>query len=454
MSQVPINRFKPPVWRLQTQSNPHQTKASGRGWFYGSPLLLLALLGAAAHGQSWNAAGPSSGTVTVLTVDPTNSETLYAGTLGAGIFKSTNGGSSWEALPQDRLLDFYYPDYSAICMQGLSVASLAVDPANPKQIYAMGETCGNGAEDGLAQEFFASSNGGMSWYPLVAPSDAFGDVDGFFNSLKITATQPAILYLAGMTPQNWWEASGVVASSSDGGASWSVHKISQLFDVVSLIIDPSTPTTLYALGLACSGETSCLTGTTVSLACRSLDGGKSWSLFGPSKSQTYGLAVDPGASDTLYALASGATGAIYKTTNGGKSWTNLKGATGIDLGYYPIAIDPLSPQTLYVGSAFGNVKKSTDGAAAPGAACRRFHSADKMFPRLFSPTEGTNRAHSISTLAPEDGASPAARTVAKAGRRRIAASWPPGFRRWQWTPKRRRQSMPAATMAAEVSSRA
>ena len=166
-----------------------------------------------------------------------------------------------------------------------------------------------------------------------------------------------------MTPQNWWEASGVVASSYNGGASWSVHKISQLFDVVSLIIDPSTPTTLYALGLACSGETSCLTGTTVSLACRSLDGGKSWSLFGPSKSQTYGLAVDPGASDTLYALASGATGAIYKTTNGGKSWTNLKGATGIDLGYYPIAIDPLSPQTLYVGSAFGNVKKSTDGGA-------------------------------------------------------------------------------------------
>jgi hypothetical protein len=59
----------------------------------------------------WTTHGPDGGPVLTLAIDPSSSSTLYAGTLGAGVFKSTDGGSTWSAansgLPDPQMIGTY-----------------------------------------------------------------------------------------------------------------------------------------------------------------------------------------------------------------------------------------------------------------------------------------------------------------------------------------------------------
>src|SRR5258708_4939733 len=83
------------------------------------PLLILFLLGERqvdADASRWASTGRFGGDVPTLASDPSNSATIYAGTSGGGLFKSTNGGASW-----------------SVANAGLShftVNSVAIDPSN------------------------------------------------------------------------------------------------------------------------------------------------------------------------------------------------------------------------------------------------------------------------------------------------------------------------------------
>ena len=46
----------------------------------------------------WTSIGPEGGIILALAIDPTTPSTLYAGTDGGGVFKSTNGGAAWSAV--------------------------------------------------------------------------------------------------------------------------------------------------------------------------------------------------------------------------------------------------------------------------------------------------------------------------------------------------------------------
>src|SRR5687768_8870098 len=52
----------------------------------------------AAGSSAWTSLGPGGGLITALAIDPTAPTTLYAGTLGGGVFHSTDGGGSWTAI--------------------------------------------------------------------------------------------------------------------------------------------------------------------------------------------------------------------------------------------------------------------------------------------------------------------------------------------------------------------
>src|SRR3954469_11309365 len=93
-----------------------------------APILRSVLLAAAllasrtiAHAATWQPAGPDGGSVGALAVDPTDPDTVYASTFLGSVFKTTDGGESWRALPG-------FPVDSA--------ESLAVDPAHPQTVYA------------------------------------------------------------------------------------------------------------------------------------------------------------------------------------------------------------------------------------------------------------------------------------------------------------------------------
>ena len=125
--------------------------------------------------------------------------------------------------------------------------------------------------------------------------------------------------------------------------------------VKALAVDPTNAGTLYAAA-----------GTGL---FKSTDGGMSWSALNAAPGcRVSALVIDPQDPGTIYA-ASGDSG-IFKSTDGGASWNPANSGLPPDnAGHYGItslAMDPQDPGTLYVGIGrdSGGVFKTTDGAAS------------------------------------------------------------------------------------------
>jgi photosystem II stability/assembly factor-like uncharacterized protein len=146
-----------------------------------------------------------------------------------------------------------------------------------------------------------------------------------------------------------------IFKSTDGGANWKA--LGNITQVNAIALDPTSASTIYA-------------GTSRGVLA-SADGGATWASAGLAGMSVSILAVDPFTPSTLYAAAGDAN--IYKSTDGGQSWTaHAVGLPSAALGPPPspsafvsaFLLDPASPSTVYVTS-FGFASplyRSTDGA--------------------------------------------------------------------------------------------
>src|SRR4051794_17736625 len=75
-----------------------------------------------------------------------------------------------------------------------------------------------------------------------------------------------------------------------------------------------------------------------------------WAPFGPGGGTPAGLAVDPRNPSIVYA----ATGTLYRSADGGETWTALFGS-----GLTAVALDPINPSVVYAGGR--QLARSTDG---------------------------------------------------------------------------------------------
>ncbi len=136
-----------------------------------------------------------------------------------------------------------------------------------------------------------------------------------------------------------------VFKSVDTAASWSNDNYGLTEPVTQLVIDPTQPLKLYAGGFG---------------MFRSTDGGKTWSPINNGLAVPFvvGVVIDPLTPTTLYAATGGG---VYKSIDGGNSW-NLRqnGMTNTNL--RSLAIDPVTPTTLYAGAFNGPIYKTIDGA--------------------------------------------------------------------------------------------
>jgi photosystem II stability/assembly factor-like uncharacterized protein len=343
-------RFKGAMDMGRRQTDCHMVKLALRDITILYLALLMANAPIYASNKQWVSEGPDGGGVNALTIDPSDSQTVYASTDG-GIFKSTDGGAAWSAIntgltdtnvralaldPSDSQTVYAGTDggvfmstdggvtWSAINAGLTWVSALAIDPSNSQTVYAAGS--------GVSK----STDGGVSWRQLntgLAWSDS-----GY--TLAIDPSNSQTVYAAG----------GGVSKSTDGGAAWSVINAGLAdIDVSILTIDASAHQTVYA-------------GTWPSGVLKSTDGGANWSAInaGLAASAVSVLAIDPSDSETVYA---GADVGVFKSTDQGARWTATN--AGTDPFIDALAIDPSDSQTVYAGSAGGRgVLKSTDGGVS------------------------------------------------------------------------------------------
>lgn len=133
--------------------------------------------------SGWTAHGPGNigGRTRAIAIDPTNTARIYAAGAGGGVWRSTDSGTSWIPL-DDR-------------MANLAVCSLAIDPSNSNTLYAgTGEGFGN-ADAQRGDGIFRSTDGGLTWTQLAttAANPNFFQV----NSLAITPNGQTLLAATG-----------------------------------------------------------------------------------------------------------------------------------------------------------------------------------------------------------------------------------------------------------------
>ncbi len=289
--------------------------------------------------NQWTAAGLADKYVVDVAVDPWSPSTVYAATFTDGVFKSTDGGATWNSandglrgclfMPDTQCnVDQDCPPGQTCVIQAQQMNRLVIDPTTPAVLYFVG----------LGS--FKSTDGGQSWTSMSGLYT--GD-----SAFAIDPQTPSTLY-ASITGQG-------IFKSSDGGANWSPSStgLTSLY-VQALTINPVTPTTLYA-------------GTNGAGTFKSTNAGANWvaSNAGLTSMNVTALAVDPVNPSTLYAGTGGAGARLFKSTNGGASWTALNtGNVYVGGEAQSFVVDPRRPSRLYAvtgGSEVAGVVRSTDG---------------------------------------------------------------------------------------------
>jgi photosystem II stability/assembly factor-like uncharacterized protein len=250
-----------------------------------------------------------------LAIDPQNAATAYVPTNWRGVFKTTDGGASWEQISS-----------------GLPamVNGLAIDPLNRSTLYAgIGdESCWEYRRCG-SSGVFKSVDGGASW--------SYSGLAGHWVGPVVVSPQdPSTIYAAGFLPSAaggasaWSWGSPSFFRSTNGGQSWDVLSL-PVPSIDGVAIDPRQPRTAYVFGGS---------------LLKTTDGGETWNVLLDSVRT---LAIDPHDSITLYA---GTNNGVFRSTDGGASWTAMN--TGLtSLAINALAIDPGDATRIFAGTSGG-----------------------------------------------------------------------------------------------------
>ena len=149
-------------------------------------------------------------------------------------------------------------------------------------------------------------------------------------------------------------ASGGVWKSTDGGTTFRpIFDKQTAQSIGALALDPSHPDTYWAG----TGESWMRNSVSVGDGIyKTTDGGETWTNMGlPNSEHISSIVVDPGNGDVVYACVPGrlwsdsADRGLYKTTDGGKTWTQILKGPNLSTGCSTIAMDPKNPRKLFAG---------------------------------------------------------------------------------------------------------
>lgn len=326
-------------------------------------LFLLPFLAEPAHAQQsptadllgpvgflkWREIGPSvvGGRISDLAVDPTNTSTIYVGTATAGIWKSTNHGTTWNEIFTDNVTS--------------SIGDVTLAPSNPNIVWAGTGEPQNRQSSPWGHGVFRSLDAGQTWQFLGLEETRH------ISRIKVHPNDPETAYVAAVG--NLWKATPErgVFKTTDGGATWEkVLHIDDYTGAIDLVMDPADPNTLFAAmytrqrtawGFNGSGAGSGI--------YRTLDGGTNWTRLEEGIPTGHlgriGLDIYERDGNILFASIEarrGQTG-LYGSTDRGNSWTFLSDTNPRPMYFSMVRIDPNDPERIYLGGQ--NLMRSDDG---------------------------------------------------------------------------------------------
>ncbi|CAN5161547.1 hypothetical protein BH09BAC2_BH09BAC2_13910 [soil metagenome] len=299
-------------------------------------------------GRTWKAIFDEqySGSVGDVAVAPTNPEVIYVASgeglhrpdlsVGNGMYKSIDGGSTWSHLGLDSVQQ---------------IGGLAIDPQNENKVFVavLGHPYGPNAERGV----YRTTDGGNSWQKVLYVDENTGAIQ-----VTIDPKNSNIIYadlwenrLAPWENGEWSGKGSGLYKSIDGGTTWKkltagLPTTEQGLGRIGFTIAPSDANRMYATVDA--GEYGGI--------YRSDDAGETWrkmtgdERFWGRGSDFAEMKVDPKNPDIVYT----ADVVVWKSTDGAQTFDAFKGAPGGD-DYHRMWINPDNPAIILIASDQGAI---------------------------------------------------------------------------------------------------
>jgi len=302
------------------------------------------------QGMQWRNIGPFRGGRSVaVTGVIQDTQTFYFGGVGGGVFKSTDGGESWNNVTDGFL-------------KTSSVGAIAVAPSDPNVIYlGMGEHAVRGVATSHGDGVYKSTDAGRTWKHMGLEKTRA------ISRIRIHPTDPDVVYVAAQGAPYGPTRDRGIYRSSDGGKSWeNVLYVNETSGASDLAMDPTNPRILYAAfwdHLRLPWEVR--SGGPGSGIHKSTDGGTTWQKLSeglPRLMGKIGVDVAPNG-DRVYAVVEADPGGgLLRSDNGGKTWSlqseqwTIRGRAWY---YMEVFADPQNPDVVWVCNA--PLMKSIDG---------------------------------------------------------------------------------------------
>jgi photosystem II stability/assembly factor-like uncharacterized protein len=301
--------------------------------------------------MQWRGIGPFRGGRSVASTGVVGEPlTYYMGTVGGGVWKTTDGGTTWRNVTDGQL-------------GTSSVGAIAVAESDPNVVYVgMGEHAVRGVMTSHGDGVYRSTDAGRTWTHLGL------DMTRSISRIRVSPKDPDLVYVAAQGAPYGPNPERGIYRSEDGGETWElVLHVDENSGASDLAMDMTNPRILYASFWDHRRlPWQVVSGGAGSGFWKSTDGGDTWTEIDTGLPDLMGktsIDVSRANPDRLFAMVEADPGGgLFRSDDAGASWTLVSDNWTIRARawyYIEVFADPLDQETVYVLNA--PMMKSVDG---------------------------------------------------------------------------------------------
>jgi photosystem II stability/assembly factor-like uncharacterized protein len=301
-------------------------------------------------GMKWRLVGPFRGGRALSVVGvPSQPNTYYFGAVAGGVWKTTDGGVTWDPLFEKQSVS--------------SIGSIAVADSDPNVLYAgTGEACIRG-NISFGDGVYRSNDAGKTWTNIGLKDTRH------IGKVIIHPMNPEVVFVAALGHAYGANTERGIFRTRDGGKTW--EKVLYLDDRtggIDIVFDPKNPHILFAaMWEGYRTPWSLNSGGAKDGLYRSNDDGNTWKrLEGNGMPEgplgRIGVGVSGADSNVVYALIEAKKGGLYRSDDGGDHWTYVTDDHRFrQRAWYftHVWADPKSSNTVYIANT--GLYRSVDG---------------------------------------------------------------------------------------------
>ena len=302
-------------------------------------------------GMKYRMIGPErGGRVTAVTGVPSQPYTFYMGSTGGGVWKTTDAGHTWVNVSDGQI---------AVGSMG----AIEVALSDPNIVYAGTGSSKIRSNVSIGRGMYKSADAGKTW-SFIGLRDV-----GQIATIRVHPTNSNLLYVAALGNPFVPNKERGVYRSTDGGKTWkNVLFVSDTCGAADLELQPGSPNVIFAsMWHGQRKPWTIISGAREGGIYKSTDGGDTWTkLAGGLPHELFGrsnVAISAASPGRIYALIEAKPGGgLYRSDDAGATWSLVNGSASLitrPFYYDTIGVDPNNADIVWVGDE--GWFKSTDG---------------------------------------------------------------------------------------------